>query len=192
MGIPTHMHGACMACAWYAQVAGTLRFEVLRFDAHGSCGDVALPTMLLLKDLICKQLPKIEPTYAMHSLLDPAHVAIACVYDGALAAGCVYKPHYLPRMAPAPAAAAPPADAGAAASSTSAFEVFEPPTDSFAELLFFCVESSRQVKGLGTRMMNRLKAVLQVRRSSPHLACPSRCPFPHLSCPSATVSAPPL
>ena len=43
-----------------------------------------------------------------------------------------------------------------------------PATEAFAELSFFCVDTARQVEGLGTRLMHRLKAEL-VRMGLPKI-----------------------
>ena len=79
--------------------------------------------------------------YIIRRCKDPSHVAVACISNGVVTAGALYRPH--------PAVPKPSDGAGGTTL-----------TEAFAELVFLSVETSAQVGGLGTRLINRLKTTL--------------------------------
>jgi GNAT superfamily N-acetyltransferase len=176
-----------------AEAAGELRFELVRFDGLEQHGP-SFSTAVLLKELFRAQLPEMDDKYFTKCLLDPKNVAMACISRGVLSGGLLYRPHpaaaasvgplgmaaecqhvgdaaAVARHAPAAldkSSAAAAADANGAAALlalTAPLELAQTESSTaFAELLLFSVESSRQVQGLGTRLMNRLKAQLLQQR----------------------------
>ena len=129
-----------------AEAHGELRFDLVRFDAQDA-QKAALPILLLLKDLFAEHLPKMVGPYFTEMLFNPRHIAIACILRGELVAGLLYRPHAHVDAPPA----VDECTQGATCPAGSA---------AFAELIFFAVDSKRQVGGLGSRLMSRLKAEL--------------------------------
>jgi len=176
-----------------AEAAGELRFELVRFDGLEQHGP-SFSTAVLLKELFRAQLPEMDDKYFTKCLLDPKNVAMACISRGVLSGGLLYRPHPAAAASVGPlgmaaecqhvgdaaavarhasaaldkSSAAAAADANGAAALlalTAPLELAQTESSTaFAELLLFSVESSRQVQGLGTRLMNRLKAQLLQQR----------------------------
>ncbi len=136
---------------------GTLRFELVSND--GSAGGMSGCTLGLLAKLFSEQLPAMTMEYIVHKCLDPSHVALACISNGQIVAGALYRPH---PAVPAPTAAAALGARGSSdeAPASSELSTLDGLGAAFAELVFFAVDKAQQVCGLGTRLMNWLKTEL--------------------------------
>ncbi|EOD29463.1 hypothetical protein EMIHUDRAFT_233966 [Emiliania huxleyi CCMP1516] len=111
--------------------AGDLRFQVLRGGAtSAAAGGGALLALLLYCDLVNAQLPSMTLKYITKLVLRSDHRSVS-LESSVGSGGVTYRPF-----------------------------VHGEPDGGFAELTFCVVRSDTQVRGLGTRLMNHLKAQL--------------------------------
>ena len=105
---------------------GVLGFRVVQND-----GEVdSLVTLIDVKNIYTKQLPKMGAEYICRLVLNRQHRSLCCLYGGKVVGAITYRPH------------------------TSTHDGL---TQIFAEIAFCCVSASHQVQGYGTRLMNQLK-----------------------------------
>ena len=155
---------------------GLLHFQLVTNDGSGTMCD----TLHLVANLFARQLPKMGEMYVCKLTFDPAHLAVACIDRGRVIAAALFRPHHS-LVSSVPADNAPMkavvgkrkhrdvvvADTCTLMQANPAPKTV-PATEAFAELSFFCVDTARQVEGLGTRLMHRLKAEL-VRMGLPKI-----------------------
>jgi len=106
--------------------SGLLGFRVVQNDGEVS----SLVTLIDVKNIYTKQLPKMGAEYICRLVLNRQHRSLICEYSGKVVGAITYRPH------------------------TSSHEGL---TQIFAEIAFCCVSASHQVQGYGTRLMNQLK-----------------------------------
>jgi len=109
-----------------------LRFQLLRPSPAGQgVHGGQLAALFRLRDVICAQLPAMDPVYITQLIFRPDHRSIVCLRGGQITGGITYRPF-----------------------------IHGEPDGGFAELVFCVVSTAAQVQGLGTRLMNRFKAQL--------------------------------
>jgi histone acetyltransferase len=68
---------------------GRLRFVVVSNDGQ----DSSLISLIDLKNIFAKQLPKMPKEYIVRLVLDRHHTSLACVFDGEVVGGVTYRRH---------------------------------------------------------------------------------------------------
>eukprot|EP00962_Isochrysis_galbana_P031601 scaffold10291_cov146-Isochrysis_galbana.AAC.5 len=68
---------------------GRLRFVVISNDGQ----DNSLISLIDLKNIFAKQLPKMPKEYIVRLVLDRHHTSLACVFDGEVVGGVTYRRH---------------------------------------------------------------------------------------------------
>ena len=139
-------------------------------------------TSLRTRTLLQPLSPSVRPQSKPRMPACSRQIGLACILKGTVSAGLLFKPHG--GASPAPPATGSTSSSTCALNSdaadrtaATAKSIVQSATDdfrsgddvrsgdedsfaedSFAELVFLSVEESRQVQGLGSRLMNRLKA----------------------------------
>lgn len=110
--------------------------HIIEFPVYKNDGDIKHMKLLIeLKNIISKQLPKMPREYIARLIMDRNHESMLIVRNKGKASRVIGGVVY---------------------------RVFE--ANKFVEIAFLAITSLEQVKGYGTRLMNKLKAYLQTRK----------------------------
>mmetsp|Transcript_24888 Transcript_24888/g.77468 ORF Transcript_24888/g.77468 Transcript_24888/m.77468 type:complete len:403 (+) Transcript_24888:2-1210(+) len=70
--------------------SGELKFQTITNDGN----DETMVSLITLKNIFAKQLPKMPKEYIVRLVLDRNHYSLVCICDGDIVGGICYRPHF--------------------------------------------------------------------------------------------------